>query len=733
MKQINSNNSRLIFEASNYNILIVEDSKSSNKLIDISLTKIGYKCFNAFTLEEARKILKETTIHFIMLDINLPDGNGFELIKEFQNTDTKIFVLTSETDANFIHSTFQKGVVDFLAKGKYFFNKINKITNTIEQLEKNRYKTILILDSDTSSHKQLKDLFENRNYTVKFCSSESISLEIINEEMIDLILLDTNFENETGIEYLEKNENNIIIKKNIPVMITSNSSEPLIIRDGLNAGAIDIIKKPYIIEEIILKVDLWIKYKSKEEEALISNQLIEEYKSVVDESSIVSKTDIAGKITYVNDRFLKLSGFTKEELIGKTHSIVKHQDMGSEIFKDMWHTIKDLKKTWKGKVKNRKKDGSHYWVNAVIKPVLDVNGDIQEYIALRNDITELENYKDILKSNLDDTTKSLTANLNYTLQYEEAINQSTAIIKTGTDNIITFANEKFCELSGYTENELTGMNCQALRHENHIKLKDCKNLKDSLSKNEHVSIRFTNVAKDGSLYFLDTIVYPITETNREVSQHLHLMHDITELTNLHKEIEDTQKEIVYKMGEIGESRSKETGNHVKRVAEYSKLLAQLHGLSEQECDTLFTSSPMHDIGKVAIPDSILKKPGKLTEAEFEIMKSHAEIGYSVLKGSKREVLRAAAIVAYEHHEKYNGKGYPQGLKGEDIHIFGRITAIADVFDALGSDRVYKSAWSDEEIFELFRKEKSEHFDPQLIDLFFENLELFLKIRDRYKD
>jgi response regulator RpfG family c-di-GMP phosphodiesterase len=131
--------------------------------------------------------------------------------------------------------------------------------------------------------------------------------------------------------------------------------------------------------------------------------------------------------------------------------------------------------------------------------------------------------------------------------------------------------------------------------------------------------------------------------------------------------------------------------------------------------------------------SILNKNGKLDSSEWEVMKTHAQIGYEILRTSKREILQAAAIVSYTHHERWDGSGYPLGLKGEDIHIFGRITAIADVFDALSSERVYKKAWSIEKIFQLFKDEKGKHFDPKLVDLFFDNLDKFLQIRGRYKD
>lgn len=212
-----------------------------------------------------------------------------------------------------------------------------------------------------------------------------------------------------------------------------------------------------------------------------------------------------------------------------------------------------------------------------------------------------------------------------------------------------------------------------------------------------------------------------------------LQKKLNEVEALKQEIEDTQKEVVFRMGAIGESRSKETGNHVKRVAQYSKLLALYYGLSEDEAEMLKQASPMHDIGKVAIPDAILNKPGRFDDSERMIMTTHAQIGFDMLSGSNRSLLNTAAIVAYQHHENWDGSGYPQGLKGEEIHLYGRITAVADVFDALGSHRCYKEAWSDEKIFKLFQEERGKQFDPQLIDIFFEHLDEFLSIRDSLQD
>ncbi|MGI6119824.1 MAG: HD domain-containing phosphohydrolase [Desulfosporosinus sp.] len=202
---------------------------------------------------------------------------------------------------------------------------------------------------------------------------------------------------------------------------------------------------------------------------------------------------------------------------------------------------------------------------------------------------------------------------------------------------------------------------------------------------------------------------------------------------LYQEIDQTQKEIIYLMGEIGESRSKETGNHVKRVAEYSKILALRLGMDPTEAELIKISSPMHDIGKVAIPDAILKKPGKLTDEEFALMQTHTKIGNQLLIKSKRQILQSAAIIAHQHHEKWNGTGYPHGLKGEEIHIYGRITAIADVFDALSSDRCYKKAWEIDQVINLFKEDHGQQFDPSLVDVFLNCLEEILTIKEKYAD
>lgn len=457
---------------------------------------------------------------------------------------------------------------------------------------------------------------------------------------------------------------------------------------------------------------------------------LEQFKKAINEVTISSAANEKGIITSVNENFEKISGYSKEELIGQPHNIVRHPDMSKDTFKNLWNDIR-AGKLWQGVLKNMRKDGSPYYVLTEISPIYNKDGSLREYIGVRNDITELEEYKDLLKKELSSTKTSLEEHMYYIKQYEDAVNSTVAILKTDKNNTIIYANDTFCKLIKYEFSELIGKST--------IDFLDLKLTSENMNPNivntaeNQINIQYTLRTKDGYPLIFDTFFYAIYDKNREIVEYLYVMNDITEIINLNEEIINTQKEVVATMGAIGETRSKETGMHVVRVAEYSYLLAKLVGLPNDEAKILKQASPMHDIGKVGIPDSILNKPGKLTPEEFEIMKTHAEIGYDMLKHSKRAILKASAIVALTHHEKWDGSGYPKGLKGEDIHIFGRITAVADVFDALGHDRVYKKAWELDKILELFKEQRAKHFDPKLIDIFFANLDKFLEIKNTFVD
>ena len=194
------------------------------------------------------------------------------------------------------------------------------------------------------------------------------------------------------------------------------------------------------------------------------------------------------------------------------------------------------------------------------------------------------------------------------------------------------------------------------------------------------------------------------------------------------ELEASQKEMIYVLMGMIESLSDETDAHIRRVAEISRLLAEKHpAMNDEDVELIYHTAPMHDVGKLSIPDRILHKPGKLTEEEYEIMKTHTTKAHQFLKVPSRKIMTAADVIAYEHHENWDGTGYPRGLKTEEIHPYARIVAVADVFDALMHKRVYKDAWSFEQTVEYIESQKGKKFDPLIVEIFMQNLDELLTI------
>ncbi len=200
-----------------------------------------------------------------------------------------------------------------------------------------------------------------------------------------------------------------------------------------------------------------------------------------------------------------------------------------------------------------------------------------------------------------------------------------------------------------------------------------------------------------------------------------------------REIHETQLQVVRRLGRAAEYRDEETGLHIIRMSKISVVVARAAGMNEEQCNLLLNAAPMHDIGKIGIPDNILLKPGKFNSEEWEIMKTHAQIGADILSGDDSTLMLMAHDIALTHHEKWNGSGYPNNLKGEDIPLVGRITALADVFDALTSIRPYKKAWSVEDAVKLITEERGQHFDPVLVDCMLSKMEEIIRIKDEYAE
>lgn len=223
--------------------------------------------------------------------------------------------------------------------------------------------------------------------------------------------------------------------------------------------------------------------------------------------------------------------------------------------------------------------------------------------------------------------------------------------------------------------------------------------------------------------------------NKKLKENLEELVDArtAELRTALKKIELSQLDLVDRLGRAAEFRDNETGMHVKRMSHYSVILGEAAKLENASLTMLLSASMMHDVGKIGIPDNILLKPGKLTSEEFEIMKTHTVIGAELLSDSGSELIRMAEKIALSHHEKWNGTGYPNGLRGEEIPLEARIVAIVDVFDALTSERPYKKAWSIEDAVSLIQKEKGQHFDPTLVELFIKQLPVILEVKEKFLD
>lgn len=495
----------------------------------------------------------------------------------------KIVTLEIEKDLNFVSRCSRD-----IMLGNSFYSNLEKI----EKAKSNIIKNFKVLEESLGeTHREL--FLKTKESTLSFVNnahSKMLSLQDIKSKDRSIMYLRykeeaTPLANESRKYFSDlksiKDQSFVTFSQNFEKDI--KEEREMISSFSLFIGFIFFLIMKVVYDSIIKNV--------KTQESLEDAQsLLVQYKKAIDLSSIVSKTDPKGVITYVNDEFCKVSQYTRKELLYKPHNIIRHNNMTKSAFKGLWQTIKS-KKYWQGIVENRKKDGSSYFVDTIIMPIVDREENITEYIAIRKDITDL------------------------------------------------------------------------------------------------------------------------VELNRK-------------LTN-------SQEDILNRIGMIAESHSKETSFHVRRVAEYSKIIAKKLGLSKDAIELLYNATALHDIGKVATPDHILNKPGKLSDEEFEEMKKHTSHGFAMLKDSDNEIINAGAIIAHEHHEKFDGTGYPRGIAGEEIDLFARITALADVFDALGSARPYKKSWELSRIIDYIKEQRGKQFDPQLVDIFLDNFPEFIFIRKKF--
>ncbi|WJG08248.1 DUF3369 domain-containing protein [Aliiglaciecola sp. LCG003] len=370
-------------------------------------------------------------------------------------------------------------------------------------------------------------------------------------------------------------------------------------------------------------------------------------------------------------------------------------------------------------------------------------------------IASLRSYRDItvIEENRKGLEKIITASANlFTLRslesFIEGIIQQLSSLLGGTQDAAYITSavagpipidcpepEKFYVFTGKGEYQ----NQEGALLQDVVKGSGLKACKDALKNHsmvygdEFVAAYCQGKSTNGSLLYLSGLPRKLNKIDKKLleifSQNVQIAFDNVLLT---KDIEDTQREIIERLGQAME-RHFSVGKHIQRMVEMCHILATEYGLPDCQIEMLKLAVPLHDVGKLKVPMDIIRKPGPLSDDERNIARSHAEIGYQLLKGSRRPIIQTAAMVARDHHEHWDGSGYPRGLKGDKIHIFSRITAIADVYDALRSKLFHKEAWPLDKVLKVFKGESGKHFDPKLVDILIENIERIESIQKKYPD
>jgi PAS domain S-box-containing protein/diguanylate cyclase (GGDEF)-like protein len=403
----------------------------------------------------------------------------------------------------------------------------------VEQRINKENKNILISsDIMNDDYKKFESSSSSKNYN-SFVSNKIQNIKFLfNSLDISLLIIDMKEDYLKLLKSLSKTKPNLFVA----ILVEKISNEDLNIIKDLNFTFFDIIKTPLTVEELTYKIDTYLEIQNKLFVASSEHSLLNQYKETIDKYSIVSKTDTKGVITYVNDKFCKISGYKSNELLGKPHKIIRHEDMSSQIFKTMWHTIKDLKQVWKGKIKNKKKDGSHYWVDTIINPILDSDGKIIEYIALRTDITELEKRKEFLKKQFNITYDKLEDVNNISKIYEETLDKTTIILRLSKDLKILHVNELFCETFGYTKEELIGRDHHDL-FPSEIKKEFILDGIKIIKEKGFWKGQLKGLCKNGDIKHFITTVVPLKDKNDNILEFMVIRVDITKVVQYQKEKE----------------------------------------------------------------------------------------------------------------------------------------------------------------------------------------------------
>ncbi|MGZ4954432.1 MAG: HD domain-containing phosphohydrolase [Methylobacter sp.] len=582
---------------------------------------------------------------------------------------------------------------------------------------------VLYVEDDLETREELQIMLEHFVGELYVAKNGREGLALYREHLPDIVVTDIQMPEMNGLS-MAADIRLINPEQSIVILSAYNDVEYLF--RALELGIQHYVTKPISVDRLLDKLADITEQLNQANELKQSRKLLEQYKLLVDEKAIVAKIDLCGNIVYVNQHFCELSGYAETELL-KQHYLFNVEKNGQQATLDNLKTTVLEKKKWQGLLKKITKAGDIYVVDVTVVAIVNAQDQIEEFVALMVDMTEVYEKFERLSLNL---KQDLHHQRHYLHEYQRALDVGTSLCAIDMDGTIVSANQNFSATLNYNPEELVGQSFFHL-------IQDYADFKERVLKkviDQGYSSRVIKIlGKGGCLRTLSTVIIGIHNEQGEIHSLINLSQDISDSIKLNEEIIETQKELIYVLGEVVENRSHETGLHIKRVALISELLARKYGLSSEHSTMIKTASPLHDIGKVGIPDAILHKPGQLSDAEFIIMKSHTDMGFHLLNRLDKPLIKMAATIAHEHHEYYNGKGYPAGLVGEHIAIEARIVSLVDVFDALGSRRVYKEPWPDQDILSYLNSNKAIQFDPELVDLFMENIDEILEIRNQLRD
>ncbi|BBG65299.1 response regulator [Hydrogenimonas sp.] len=582
--------------------------------------------------------------------------------------------------------------------------------------------TLLYIEDDRDTRRRVVPFLAPRVKTLWVAENGQKGLELFEKCKPDIIVTDLDMPKMDGIKMARAVRT---IDEEIPIILTAQYGEEYRLSAVIDAGISSFLPKPVKISQLLKVVEKIAKKLFGQRARSRTQSTLAQHYLAIEESALLIYLDSLGRIKEINGGMTALLGYDKALLVGEPFEDLLYRDYDFSRYDSLFEAFGNGE-SWYGEVNLVSQADRELIFKATLIPIYDTMDPSYQFMMLLDDITELVNYRKLLKNELDQAQDTLYEKIHFLEQYQNAINEGTAICRFLEDGTILKTDSRFDKIFGFEKSQFVKRSFYQL----------CPNLETDLRAKVAEAIenrtvlrrRIRCVDRDGRMYVSDSVFIPIYRLNGEIEEIISIHNDITDIIKLNEEIRNTQKELLYILGEVVESRSQETGYHVKRVAEYSRILGRLAGLSEEEVELLGIVAPMHDVGKIAIPDKILLKPGKLEPEEEKIIREHTLIGEELFGNSERSFMKAARIVALEHHESYDGSGYPYGKEGEEIHIFGRIVAIADVFDALSVERSYKSAWPVEDIIDYMKRERGRKFDPHLIDLFLENIDLFLEVR-----